>query len=55
MRLTEMVAQEPEIKELIPQLAQAENGRHVVTGLSGSARTAYLAAYNKLEKPPYWS
>ncbi|KRN30502.1 transcription-repair coupling factor [Weissella halotolerans] len=52
MRLTEMVAQEPEIKELIPQLAQAENGRHVVTGLSGSARTAYLAALQQTRKAP---
>lgn len=49
MDLVTMLAQTPELKDLWPQL---DKGRHLVTGLAGSARTVFLAAAVSEQKHP---
>lgn len=50
MQLVDLIAENPDLKNLTSQLKKG--GRHIVTGLSGAARTAYLAAVEQKVQQP---
>ena len=50
MRLTELLQQDKALQQLATGLTKG--GRHLMTGISGTARTVYLAALQRQTQQP---